>query len=134
MSAMNLAEYWTLQIYFIQAAVAVLGLGFTMFSVYVTGLYFYLARATFYVRLTGFVVFSISCALILLLALVLYDVASSVLWCVACSVDGAQIPLRKTLLVGGPAGLFLGVIIYLVLGVMTFSTKWRSDAFPRSME
>ena len=131
---MAATDYWTLQIYFVQAEVAVLGLGFTMFSVYVTGLYFYLARATFGVRLTGFVVFSIGCALILLLSLVLYDVANNVLWCAACGVDGAQFPLRKTLLVGGPTGLFLGVIIYLVLGMMTFSTKWRSDAFPRSVE
>ncbi len=131
---MAAAEYWNLQIYFIQAATAVLGLGFTMFSVYVTGLYFYLARATFGVRLTGFVVFSIGCALILLLSLVLYDVASSVLWCASCGVDGTQFPLRKTLLVGGPVGLVLGLILYLVLGIMTFSTKWRSDAFPRSVE
>jgi hypothetical protein len=131
---MSAAEYWTQQIYFVEAAAAVLGLGFTMFSVYVTGLYFYLARATFGVRLTGFVVFSIGCALILLLSLVLYDVAGSVLWCAACGVDGKQFPLRNILLVGGPVGLILGVIIYLVLGVMTFSPKWRRDAFPRSVE
>ena len=131
---MGAAEYWNLQIYFVQAAVGVLGLGFTMFSVYVTGLYFYLARATFSVRLTGFIVFSIGCALILLLSLVLHDVASSALWCDACGVDEAQFPLRNILLVGGPVGLVLGVIIYLVLGMMTFSTKWRSDAFPRSVE
>ena len=131
---MTAADYWTLQIYFVEAAAAVLGLGFTMFSVYVTGLYFYLARATFGVRLTGFVVFSIGCALILLLALVLYDIAGSVLWCAACGVGGAPFPLHNTLLVGGPVGLMLGVVIYLVLGVMTFSTKWRRDAFPRSVE
>ncbi|GJL90439.1 hypothetical protein [Hyphococcus sp.] len=131
---MSAIEYSTLQVYFVEAAVAVLGLGFTMFSVYVTGLYFYLARATFGVRLTGFVVFSIGCALILLLSFVLYDVASSVLWCDACGVDGTQFALRKTLLIGGPVGLFLGAIIYIVLGIMTFSPKWRGDAFPRSME
>jgi len=130
---MSPSEYSTLQVYFVEAAAAVLGLGFTMFSVYVTGLYFYLARATFGVRLTGFVVFSIGCALILLLSLVLYDVANSVLWCATCGGD-AKFSLRQTLLVGGPIGLFLGVIIYIVLGVMTFSTKWRSDAFPRSVE
>lgn len=131
---MSEAEYWTQQIYFVEAATAVLGLGFTMFSVYVTGLYFYLARATFGVRLTGYIVFSIGCALILLLSLVLYDVASSVLWCVACGVDGAKFPLRNILLVGGPVGLILGVLLYFVLGAMTFSTKWRRDAFPRSVE
>ena len=131
---MAAADYWNLQIYFIQAATAVLGLGFTMFSVYVTGLYFYLARATFGVRLTGFLVFSIGCALILLLSLVLYDAASSVLWCAGCGVGETQFPLRRTLLIGGPIGLVLGLILYLVLGVMTFSTKWRNDAFPRSVE
>ncbi|MEZ5894082.1 MAG: hypothetical protein R3C58_13185, partial [Parvularculaceae bacterium] len=91
-------------------------------------------RATFAVRLTGFIVFSIGCGLILLLSLVLRDVANSALWCAECGVDGATFPLRKTFHIGGPVGLFLGVIIYFVLGMMTFSTKWRGDAFPRSVE
>lgn len=131
---MSEAEYWTLHVGFVDAAAAVIGLGFTMFSVYVTGLYFYLARASLGVRVAGFAIFTVSCALMIALSLVMTEVALSALWCDACGPEGRGSPLRGLLLAGAPVGAVLALAIYAVLAAMTFSTKWRRNAFPRSVE
>lgn len=131
---MSEAEYWSLHVTFVQSAAAVIGLGFTMFTVYVTGLYFYLARASLRVRLTGFVIFTIGCMLLIALSLVMTDVALSALWCSNCGAGAPRFPLRGLLIGGAPVGAALAAAIYAVLAIMTFSTTWRRDAFPRSVE
>ncbi len=119
---------------FVQSAAAVIGLGFTMFTVYVTGLYFYLARASFRVRLTGFAIFTIGCLLLVALSLVMTDVALSALWCNECGSTSRRLPFRGLVIGGAPIGVVLAIAIYIVLAIMTFSTKWRRNAFPRSVE
>lgn len=131
---MSEAEYWSLHVSFVQSAAAVIGLGFTMFTVYVTGLYFYLARASFGVRLTGFAIFTIGCLLLVALSLVMTDVALSALWCNECGSTARRLPFRGLVIGGAPVGVALASAIYVVLGIMTFSTTWRRDAFPRSVE
>lgn len=128
-------DYWTLRIEFLSAAVEIIALFFTMVTIYITGLYFYLARASLRLRVLGFSVFTIGWAWTGMLGLNMRQISQEALYCATCMPEKLNdAPLKGWVPDGAVAGVALGLVIYFALVAMTFSTGWRAETFPQSVK
>ena len=127
------ADYWSIRLEFVSTAIDLVALTFTIVSIYITGLYFYLARASLVLRVLGFVAFTVAFAFLAALAVNLKEVSDTVLYCAGCGPAGEG---ERDFWVndGARAGAVLAAIIYVGLFVMTFITGWRSKSFPQSLD
>jgi len=132
---MSELDYWTLRIEFLTAAVEIIALFFTMVTIYITGLYFYLARAALRLRILGFSVFTIGWAWTGTLGLNMRQISQEALYCATCMPEKLNdAPLSGWVPDGAVAGVALGLVVYIALAAMTFSTGWRSETFPQSVK
>ncbi len=122
-----------------QTIIAIFSLFFTIVSAYLAGLYFFIGRAPFAMRLTVFGLLTIS---FLFLAAVVGSVTEVVevlitQWAAADIPVAPEERVRRLFLETGSDGALYysglglatatGVLVYIVLGYLTFFYSWRTN-------